>query len=112
MASSSQEALTHTHTHTQGEALSLIHKDMEAKAFSSSSSLRLLVHKRTMLQHRYKTILCTKSKNIGWLSMYASCVQLPTTMVSISGLARNLHHIPSITLASVDDVVGADDSSR
>ena len=46
MASSPQEA----HTHTQGEALSLshslIHRDMEAKAFSSSSSLKLLVHKR------------------------------------------------------------------
>ena len=46
MASSSQEA----HTHTQGEALSLshslIHRDMEAKAFSYSSSLKLLVQKK------------------------------------------------------------------
>ena len=36
-----------------------------------------------MLQHIYKTSVCTESKNIGQLSMYASCVQLPTTVVGI-----------------------------
>ena len=87
MASSSQEA--HTHTHTQGESLSLalslslILKDMEAKAFTYSSSLKLLVHIRTMLQHIYKASVCTESKNIGRLSMYASYVQLPTIVVGI-----------------------------
>ena len=47
-----------------------------------------------------------ESKNIGWLSMHANCIQLPTNVVIINGLAGNVSHIPSIMLASVDEVVG------
>ena len=74
---SSQEG--HTHTHMEKLSLIHIHKAMEAKAFSSSSSLSCLVHKRDKGTTCMKLLVCTENKNIGQLSMYASCVQLPTT---------------------------------
>ena len=64
--------------------------------------------KESNLQHIYESpSVCTESKNIGrLLSMYASCVQLPTSVIGIIGSPGNLPRIPSITLASVGEVVG------
>ena len=63
--------------------------------------------KESNVQHIYESpSVCTESKNIGRLSMYASCVQLPTSVVGIIGLPRNLPCISSITVASVGEVVG------
>ena len=102
---------SHTHSHTLKEKLthSLSHSytEMGAKAFSSSSSLSHMYIKESNLQHIYESpSVCTESKNIGRLSMYASCVQLPTSVVGIIGSPGNPPRIPSITLASVGEVVG------
>ena len=66
--------------------------------------------KERKVQHIYGKPIVHKIKNIGWLSMYANCIQLPTNVVSINGLTKNLPCIPSITLVSVNDVVDAIDS--
>ena len=103
---------SHTHSHTIKETLthSLSHSytEMGAEAFSSSSSsLSHLYIKESNLQHIYESpSVCTENKNIGRLSMYASCVKLPTTVVGIIGSPGNPPRIPSITLASVGEVVG------
>ena len=107
MASSSQEAHTHTLKERLTHFLSHSYTEMEAKAFSSTSSLSHLYIKESNLQHIYESpSVCTEGKNIGWISMYASCVQLPTSVVGIIGSPGNPPRITSIMLASVSEVVG------
>ena len=49
--------------------------------------------------------VCTNVKNIGRLSMYDSYVQLTISVVGIIGLPENPPSFPSITFASVGEVV-------
>ena len=45
--------------------------------------------------------MCTKIKSVGWLSMYARCVQLRNSVVGIVGSPRNPPRIPSHTYVSL-----------